>query len=228
MLTSVYENGGFYIGKYEAGAQDLEADGTHKNPAVIKEGAYPYNYVTCSQAQNLVSDLSTDAERTSSLMFGVQWDLALKHIEEKRFKNEGKKVKRDQIIEDLNNDSSSWGNYRNIKVEAKDIRLPTAKGSINYGIKYEVDLKIGKPICDPGRGIILTTGASPRNSVLNIYDLAGNVWEWTLENTSNPKSPCASRSGDCYNDGSSYPSSSRYAYKTNFNYDNFGFRPALY
>jgi len=32
-------------------------------------------------------------------------------------------------------------------------------------------------------GILLTTGADSSFSVQNIYDIAGNVWEWTLEKT---------------------------------------------
>ena len=49
MLKSVYENGGFYIGKYEVGSFDepvTSNDNTRQ--AVIQQGAYPYNYVTCS------------------------------------------------------------------------------------------------------------------------------------------------------------------------------------
>ena len=79
MLKSVYENGGFWIGRYEAGitknrtsedeeitAAPLSKAGTVENPV------YPYTYVRCSQAQTLASQLSTEKSYTSSLMFGVQ------------------------------------------------------------------------------------------------------------------------------------------------------------
>ena len=49
---------------------------------VIKQNAYPYNYVTCSQAQTLASNME-HGDRTTSLMFGVQWDLTLKYLEKK-------------------------------------------------------------------------------------------------------------------------------------------------
>ena len=32
--------------------------------------------------------------------------------------------------------------------------------------------------------ILLTTGATERNSSKNIYDVAGNCWEWTTESNS--------------------------------------------
>ena len=50
MLKSVYENGGFWIGRYEAGYEgeilrksDIEI--TENDKAVIKRNTYPYNYV---------------------------------------------------------------------------------------------------------------------------------------------------------------------------------------
>ena len=57
MLKSVYQNGGFYIGKYETGTEtprtsvDLSIAPTET--PVIKPNVYPYNCVTCSQAQTL-------------------------------------------------------------------------------------------------------------------------------------------------------------------------------
>ena len=110
MLQSVYQNGGFYIGKYETGIEDTEpdiVDTTHeartaKGDAtqipVIKANAYPYNFVTCTQAQQLATNMYS-GEYTSSLMFGVQWNLVLTYLETKG-------VAQDE----LNSNSSSWGN----------------------------------------------------------------------------------------------------------------------
>lgn len=63
---------------------DLETAPAPLSKAETEENSvYPYTYVTCSQAQTLASKLSTGKSYTSSLMFGVQWDLVLKHIETK-------------------------------------------------------------------------------------------------------------------------------------------------
>ena len=76
MLKSVYKNGGFYIGKYETGIESTPKTSGSSTTApkeipVIKQNAYPYNYVTCSQAQTLASKMES-GKYTSSLMFGVQ------------------------------------------------------------------------------------------------------------------------------------------------------------
>ena len=69
---------------------------------VIKQNAYPYNKVTCSQAQTLASKMES-GNYTSSLMFGVQWDLVLKYLETKQAASQ----------DELNRNSTYWGNYCN-------------------------------------------------------------------------------------------------------------------
>ena len=90
MLKSVFENGGFYIGKYETGSKTLRfsSSDTLATP-VVQRDVYPYNFVTCSQAQTKATELATGG-KTSSLMFGIQWDLTLKFIEAKGAKTRGR------------------------------------------------------------------------------------------------------------------------------------------
>ena len=87
MLKSVYEYGGFYVGRYEAGIAEnrtsksaTNSDGKYTIEGMptplSKADAYPYTYVTRTQAQNLANNVNSGS-RTSSLMFGVQWDLVL-------------------------------------------------------------------------------------------------------------------------------------------------------
>ncbi len=87
MLKSVYTNGGFWLGRYEAG---LEGDTPRisstaisaSDKAVIKQNKIPYNFVTRDEAQELATRMNYNG-CTSSLIFGIQWDLTLKYIEEK-------------------------------------------------------------------------------------------------------------------------------------------------
>ena len=75
--------------------------------------------------------------------------------------------------------------------------------------------------------ILLTTGATNATNLQNIYDIAGNVWEWTLEFyiTSNP---CVYRGGRCYDLGSSIPAKERSSCIID-GYDNLmGFRIVLW
>ena len=211
MLKSVYENGGFYIGKYEVGTETLRTtkDAPLTTP-VIKEGAYPYNYVTNKQAQEKSKELATGG-RTSSLMFGIQWDLVLKHIENKQGKTQ----------EELKNDSTTWGNYSNAIFE-----ITKGKYSTDYGKTFtEVNGTYTRP---SSSNVLLTTGTTQRNSVLNIYDLAGNAYEWTLEKSTFTSHPSGDRGGHYFSNGSSLPASYRNNGTTSdSNYD-ISFRPALW
>lgn len=211
MLKSVYENGGFYIGKYEAGTETLRTteDAPLTTP-VIKEGAYPYNYVTNKQAREKSKELATGG-KTSSLMFGIQWDLVLKHIENKKGKTK----------DELKNDSTIWGNYSHATFE-----ITKGKYSTDYGDTFtEVNGTYTKPISS---NVLITTGATERNSVLNIYDLAGNEWEWTLEKNTNTYHPSVYRGGKYSISGSLYPASDRGIYSTSNSSNHVSFRPALW
>ena len=214
MLKSVYQNGGFYIGKYETGIENKpktsgSADTAPTETPVIKQNAYPYNYVTCSQAQTLASNMESGNYNTS-LMFGVQWDLVLKYLETKG-----------TAQADLKTDSTSWGNYSNNLWNITNENLKYAPNGSGWTSATE-KAKVSKS------GILLSTGASDDFSKQGIYDLAGNVWEWTLEYTSYSSNACARRGGyyDYY--GSSYPAAYRSDYDTTFYNNNLGFRLSLY
>ena len=217
MLKSVYQNGGFYIGKYETGTETARTSGSSSTAPgetpVIKQNAYPYNYVTCSQAQTLATTKMESGDRTTSLMFGVQWDLVMKYLETKG-----------TAQADLKTKSTSWGNY-------KDNAWNITNENLKYA-EFEYYLQPWTTATEKSKTanekILLSTGASESFSKMGIYDLAGNVWEWTLEYTSQTSAPCAIRGGLYYNTGSDFPASYRiYTITTSAN-SNSGFRCVLY
>ena len=63
---------------------------------------------------------------------------------------------------------------------------------------------------------------------MNIYDIAGNVWEWTLEKTSITINPCAYRGGSYSYAGSNGPAAYRNYTSTDGSYDSVGFRVSLF
>ena len=236
MLKSVYKNGGFWIGRYEAGYEIDESKGetvryygddyytehpiTQK--VVIKENAYPYNWVRRDQAQTLAEGMNYDGV-TSSLIYGVQWDLTLKYIEEKTVEavEEANKDKvRTDIKRDLISDSTKIGNYNN---NLWNITKAKAKYSTNHGNTFNVCL-YSKTL---SASVLLTTGADTSFSLMNIYDIAGNVWEWTREFCS-AKSPCAIRGGSCYLNGSYNPARDRNGNTTRVSGIDLGFRLGLW
>ena len=219
MLQSIKANGGFYIGKYEVGSFDnpvTSSDNTRQ--AVIQQGAYPYNYVTCSQAEEIAEGLATGG-KTSTLMFGIQWDLVLAYLESKGVP-----------AADLNDDSSSWGNYVNNSFPVAEGNKYAIYNQSTYQLREwnPVPSDYEKPNSGTESMVLLSTGAVEDNSKMNIYDLAGNVYEWTLEKSADTNDPSALRGGSYDFNGSSYPASIRDYGSTSNSDDDIGFRPALY
>ena len=240
MLKSVYENGGFWIGRYEAGItknRTEKGDATEaplSKAGTVENAVYPYTYVTCSQAQTIASKLSTGKSYNSSLMFGIQWDLVLKHIEVKEVEQG---IELATIQSTLRSDSKDWGNYRNASFEINRGKY-AQYGALDTWYNYNTALEncvtyangISKKVSasSNSNSILLTTGASDICRKMNIYDLAGNVWEWTLEYTADTRDPCARRGGVCYINGSSTPASYRLNSSTTGSFYDIGFRPSLF
>ncbi len=210
MLKSVFENGGFYIGRYETGTETPRFSSSDTlTPPVIRRDVYPYNFVTCKQMQEKATELSTGG-KTSSLLFGIQWDLVMKFIEEKGAKTQ----------EELKTNSTDWGNHSTSTFEITRGLYTTAPGTSGSWNEANISNKYEKPT---STSTLLTTGASDQNSVLGIYDLAGNVWEWTLEKGSSSTRQCAKFGGSYDNSALTYSASSRYSNSTvNAAYNNGG------
>ena len=226
MLKSVYENGGFYVGRYETGIATTQSPrrrpgATTGYTPVIKANAYPYNYVTRTQAKVLAESME-HGDKTSSLMFGVQWDLVLAFMH-----NKG-------VVEDttLTSDSTAIGNYANAKFSMTSTNAKYAicsQSSYTLGNWNDVPANYEKPNSGTENWVLLTTGANEtRNSKMNICDLAGNVGEWTLEKNYYTNSPCVIRGGEHRCSGSDYPASDRFGYDTLNSDSNLGFRVSLY
>ena len=204
MLSSIYTNGGFYISQYEIGASSyVTANDNGAREAGSRKGLYPYNYVTVAQAQNLATNMDT-GEKRSSLMFGIQWDLVGKFIESKGVKTQNQ----------IKVDSSEWGNYRNVEFSVAEGNKYAIYNNENENLDKWTDISstFNKKIYETnGEGVILSTGATERNSALNIYDFAGNVWEFTLEK--NVKSTTGSnstyRGGGFRYTGDAFPANNR-------------------
>ena len=222
MIRSLYKYGGFWIGRYEVGIEnsyrnygdDYYTEHPIEETPVIKANAYPYNYVRCNQAQTLSQQLSTGG-KTSSLMFGIQWDLTCKFLETKGGLSQEEVKGGDEI------GSTNWGNYSNSTIFLSQGKYNTSPNNSN---SQWLDITSGAK----SGTMLLTTGASENTKKMNIYDFAGNVYEWTLEtDTSGTNSPCANRGGSCNVHGSDYPASYHNSNLTTGSYNDVGIRPSL-
>ena len=221
MLKSVYENGGFYIGRFEEGtanAEESTTEGTSAGP-VSKINMYPYRLLTLPEAMDLTKKVNA-GNRTCTLMYEIQWNLVLAHLH-----NKGN-------ISDtvLTQNSDSIGNTSSVS-----FTLNRGKYYANYNRgwqAYNVDYYneddeyyLVKSKVKQEHAALLTTGAADRNKVMNIYDFAGNLAEWTIGVYSSTHWPCVVR-GNSYNSGPNAANHSFYAW---YDYDgNIGFRVSIY
>ena len=244
MLKSVYENGGFYVGRYEAGIDTIKGENrtsdTEKNSdgkytiegmptPVTKADAYPYTWVTRTQAQNLANNVNSGS-RTSSLMFGVQWDLVLAFLSKDTTKITSTDV--------LTKNSTTIGNYSDSAFQLRKTGKYALFSNYSLSSTWSLATIATEGYVDSGRnkltqssianGTLVTTGTSEQSKVMNIYDVAGNVYEWTLEKASNTGLPCARRGGYFNNTGSVVHASIRNGFSTEGSNFNFGFRVEIF
>ena len=212
LLKSIYQNGGFYIGRYETGIETgaRTANSTTLQTPVIKQNVYPYNYVTTPQAQGLATGMVTGTDYTATLMYGLQWDLTLKYMN----------AKGGAIPEDLNTDSTAIGNhYNNIHY----VTNQKAKYSLDAGVSWT-----NAPYEKSSEAeMLLTTGANTTFSYQNIYDIAGNLAEWTYNIVHVDSKPLGGTGGD-YTQTGAHVANDCGNYITTTGAKNVGFRVALF
>ena len=242
MLKSVYENGGFYVGRYEAGIEttgtnrtsntDKNSDGKYIMPSiapVTKADAYPYTYVTRTQAQNLASNVNSGT-KTSSLMFGVQWDLVLAFMHNKGNIADSTLTTNSTTIGNYINSTfdlnrGKYAQYGQLGNEWKN--FDSALGSIVVSNETTGKMKKTEQSSD-SNSILITTGGTEQSKVMNIYDIAGNVCEWTLEKTSNTYDQCVARGG-LFNDTGSYrPAADHDGNSSGHSFYSIGFRVSIF
>ena len=150
-----------------------------------------------------------DIGATSTLCYGVQWDAAMTFVADSTHST---------------SNSTNWGNYKN---NAWNIARTTAKytDSKNVATGSWTDIISNKEKTS-SESFLLTTGASDTFKAKNIFDLAGNVYEWTMEASNNAYR--VGRGGLYAGDGSDHRVSFRNYYNPNSGGSYVGFRSALY
>ena len=197
MYKSVKENGGFYVGRYEAGTTAEDGGSGIRGALVCKKGANIYYKIKWGNSLTDETDGAVQLARsmyskengdsvTSTLIYGIQWDAIMRWMKDEPNLTGGKYVK----------DSTDMGWYYN--------------NSGNTDHKAGTDINENKSNC-----------------VKNIYDLGGNVAEWTMESYNGIA--ITVRGGRFNSSSSANPASSRfYCMPSDESNMILGFRVTLY
>ena len=167
--NSVNKYGGFYIARYEAGSESKRTESSGTADTVLSQAnKYPYNYISQTESITKAATINNGKTNvTASLINGAAWDRTLNWILE---------TNSNMSLTDINEDSTSWGNYFNSQFNF------TGKYSTDDGKNFtDVTISTQKPKKD---SYSLGTGVTEYTKRNNIYDLAGNCWEWTTESSS--------------------------------------------
>jgi len=210
MVSSVKKYGGFYIARYEAGtliaredkANYTSVDSNNKPVVLSQKDKYVYNY--------------------------VGWGTDMKEISG------------DVICENKNQGKGAVALSMGVYPENGDYDVVS---TLCYGVQWDAIMYFMRNVENPnvsGKKYIdnskemgvysvdtyTSTGSNDNYKVKNIYDMAGNVREWTME--AYDKYYRVIRGGYYSNNATYLPASSRYYNATNNVFDFNGFRVALY
>ena len=198
MIKSVEKYGGFYIGRYETGDLSKEQVVVQKGNTDISSQTWYAMYEKCKT----LSDNNNNIE--TGMIWGNQFDRTLMWLMECNAENSETGKSKEEVIDD----SESWGNYSNAT-----FTYTNSSGSTTTK--------------NSGSSTRIPTGSTEYTKANNIYDLAGNVVDWTMEayHTNNR----VSRGGYYNGDGTFFPASDRTgSYDPTDSDSRYGTRATLY
>ena len=217
MMESVGEYWGFYIARYEAGSSTERKDKANGTTQLIasQKDKYPYHYVGCAPSMTSASGDVTFSNR-----------------------NQGKGAV--ELSRSIYPESGNYG----------------VVSTLIYGVQWDAAIKflsdVQNTTIDPSEPYIvrstgmgwynnyssenpkhktgIAVGTNVANKVKNIYDMGGNVCEWTMEayKTTSRVYRGGAYSSAGYEAGYYSPASVRRGTSTNWTTDQVGFRVALY
>ena len=174
--------GGFYIGRYEAGTSDLRSSKIEfskgystsnwenanfrgeyitSGKITLKAGEIPYYYADYETAQTMTQAMYNTNYVRSGLVTGTMWDVTLNYLKSQD--------------NTLNFTSTPWGNYNNTTLtncKGRYMQVNSNNGSTSDIVQNPDGVR---------HYGVMTTASSEDAKKYNIYDMAGNLWEWTEE-----------------------------------------------
>ena len=189
----VKKYGGFYIGRYEAGTSEITLANNlqFENPfteisnsnigglqngdfvsskvtngkITSKAGEIPYYHADYTTAIEMSEKMYQTDYIKSGLVTGTMWDVVMKFVTTDK-----------TDYSDLK--STSWGNYK----DNTTISYITGQGRYLLVNSNNGAIKASATVSDNNYHYgIRTTASSEGVKKNNLYDIAGNMWEWTME-----------------------------------------------
>ncbi len=196
--VQIRKYGGFYIGRYEAGMSQatfgtndnivdkeaaintktingltgqcdlfLKGNASSDSKPTSKAGEIPWSRVDYLTAIEMSKRMYTSSSSViSGLMTGTMWDTIMKFISE------------DPDYNDLR--STPWGNYSNSNLTNCTGKYCVLDQYGNSSAWQENTVGTNKPNAN-AKYTLLSTGSTEQVKKKNIYDIAGNLSEWTDE-----------------------------------------------
>lgn len=204
IVDSIKNNGGFYIGRYELGYEN--------NMAVIKKMNNNNNKINWYKVYKGCLTLGENNNNIKTMMIpGSLWDETIDWLVNSGATNsEGIKL----TYELVGRESKSFGNYYPV--------------TFNY-ISQDAEMPIATETKEKNKSLLIASGSTEYTKTNNIYDMAGNVYEWTIEAYSNKDRGIR---GGYYENGlvrgGTYPMAFRYNYNPVARYTDWDFPYAGY
>lgn len=179
IMESIKKYGGFYIGRYELGYEN-------NTTPVVKKMNTSNNYIAWYTSYTRCLALKGSNNNITTMMItGSLWDETIDWLVSSGATDSEGTALTYQLV---GSNSTTFGNYYNATFNyiAKDAEMPTA-----------TETK------ETSKSVLIPTGSAEYTKTNNIYDMAGNVWEWTTE--ANSTYYRVYRGGNYNYNGNNYP-----------------------
>ncbi len=118
----------------------------------VQKGKTTINNTTWYRMYKESKNIKANEKVTSSMIWGCQWDAKLRWFQ----------TSTDEKVKNFPTNSANYGNYKDNSIDYIKEDGSPAKTTVN-------------------REEIIPTGSAEITKINNIYDMAGNIWDWTIE-----------------------------------------------
>ena len=227
--TQIEKYGGYYVARYEAGTSNIEGiNFSNITTTGWRTEKTIYTNITggnitskANEIPYIHSDYATAVEMcermyrgnkyvNSGLITGTMWDVMINVMNAKT---------------GCDLSSSNWGNYSNnawkeLRGSYCDLNSSGGHSTWSNANNYDTNINVKR---------LTSTGASNNFQKMHLYDVAGNLWEYTQEmGYNNSTGYFVMRGGSCTDEYSKYPVSFRVYPDKEENWVHYGFRAVLY